>query len=141
MKETFEGKTILVTGGCGSVGSEIVKQLLSHNPKVIRVFDNNEDGHFRLSQEIKSNKIRHLIGDVRDRERVVRAMEDVDIVFHAAALKHVPFCEYNPFEAVNTNVMGTKNLVDVSIQQRVEKFILICEKIALAQAKSHGSGF
>src|SRR3989344_1558386 len=108
----FKGKTILVTGGCGSIGSQIVKQLLSYNPKVIRIFERSESAHFRLSQEIQSKKIRSLVGDVCDAERVFHAMDGVDIVFHAAAMKHVPLCEYNPFEAVRTNIMGTQNLVD-----------------------------
>jgi len=139
MKKVFEGKTILVTGGCGSIGSEIVRQLLKFDPRVIRVFDNNEAGHFRLNQKIKSNRIRNLIGDIRDKERLTRAMEDVDIVFHAAALKHVPFCEYNPFEAVNTNVVGTKNVVDVAIQERVDKFIGISTDKAVNPINTMGA--
>jgi UDP-N-acetylglucosamine 4,6-dehydratase len=119
MKKFFENKDILVTGGCGSIGSEIVKQLIKYNPKRIRVFDNNESGHFYLNQNLKSEKIRNLIGDVRDYPRVRRAIEGVDIVFHAAALKHVDICEYNPFEAVSTNVMGTKNVVDAAIKEDV----------------------
>lgn len=119
----FKNKDILVTGGCGSIGSEIVKQLLKYDPKRVRVFDNSEHGHFKLNQQIKSDKIRNLIGDVRDINRVMRAMEGVDIVFHAAALKHVPFCEYNPFEAVSTNVMGTQNLVEAAMNQKVKIFV------------------
>lgn len=138
-KTIFKDKIILVTGGCGSIGSKIVKELLKYDPKVIRVFDNSEPGHFRFSQEIKSNKIRHLIGDIRDKERVIRAMEDVNIVFHAAALKHVPFCEYNPFEAVYTNVIGTKNLVDAAIHSKVEKFIGISTDKAVNPVNTMGA--
>jgi UDP-N-acetylglucosamine 4,6-dehydratase len=126
MKNIFKGKTILVTGGCGSIGSVIVKQLLEFNPDRIRVFDQDEAGHFRLNQEIPASqrhKIRNLIGDIRDKDRVRRAMERVDIVFHAAALKHVPFCEYNPFEAVQTNVIGTQNVVDAALSAGVKIFI------------------
>lgn len=117
MKNIYYNKDILVTGGCGSIGSEIVKQLLKYNPDKIRVFDNNESGHFYLNQKIKSPKIRNLVGDIRDKDRVLRALDGVDIVFHAAALKHVPFCEYNPFEAVYTNVIGTKNIAEGAIQK------------------------
>ncbi len=120
MKNYFENKIILVTGGCGSIGSEIVRQLLKFKPKAIRIFDNDEANQFKLAQELKSNKIRSLIGDVRDYERVMRAMNDVDIVFHAAALKHVPLCEYKPFEAVNTNVIGTKNLDNAAIHKQID---------------------
>lgn len=139
MKDMFEGKDILVTGGCGSIGREIVKQLLKFNPTRVRVFDNNEDGHFRLNQEVKSSTTRNLIGDIRDRERVRRAMRGVDIVFHAAALKHVPFCEYNPFEAVNTNVIGTKNLVDAAISENIERFIGISTDKAVNPINTMGA--
>jgi UDP-N-acetylglucosamine 4,6-dehydratase/5-epimerase len=125
MKETFQGKDILVTGGCGSIGSEIVKQLIKYNPKKIRVFDNNESAQFHLSQELNDKSIRYLIGDIRDKERVIRACRGVDYVFHAAALKHVPLCEYNPYEAVRTNVIGTQNLIDACIELHVEKLLSI----------------
>lgn len=121
----YEDKTILVTGGVGSIGSEIVRRLFKYNPKVVRVLDTNETGLFDLEQELQSEKIRPFVGDVKDKERLRRAIENVDIVFHAAALKHVPLCEYNPFEAVKTNVIGTQNLIDVAIDEEVEKFITI----------------
>lgn len=139
LKEIFENKIILVTGGCGSIGSEIVKQILQYNPHSIRIFDNSEDGHFKLNQKIKSEKIRNLIGDVRDRERILRAMEDVDIVFHAAALKHVPFCEYNPFEAVNTNVVGTQNVVDAAVKRNIEIFVGISTDKAVNPINTMGA--
>jgi len=121
----YKGKTILVTGGVGSIGSEIVKNLLKYNPKAVRVFDNNETGLFDLDQNLQSKKIRLFVGDVRDRRRLKRAMERVDIVFHAAALKHVPLCESNPFEAVQTNVIGTQNVVDACLETGVGKMINI----------------
>lgn len=125
LSEFYKDKTILVTGGAGSIGSEIIRALLKFNPKVIRVLDINETGLFELEQELKSKKIRLFIGDIRDKDRLRRAIEGVDIVFHAAALKHVPLCEYNPFEAVKTNVVGTQNLIDVALEEEVEKFITI----------------
>jgi FlaA1/EpsC-like NDP-sugar epimerase len=125
MKNYFEGKTIIVTGGVGSIGSEIVRSILEYNPKVVRVLDSNETGLFDLELELQSGKIRLFVGDVKDKERLRRAIEGVDIVFHAAALKHVPLCEYNPFEAVKTNVIGTQNLIDVAMDEEVEKFITI----------------
>lgn len=121
----FKNKTILVTGGVGSIGSEIVKNLLKYDPKVVRVFDNNETGLFDLDQSLQSEKLRLLIGDVRDEGRLKRAMEGVDIVFHTAALKHVPLCEYNPFEAVQTNVVGTQNVINACLESGVSKMINI----------------
>ena len=139
MKNIFKEKKILVTGGCGSIGSEIVKQLLTYNPKVIRILERSESAHFRLSQELKSKKIRPLVGDIRDKRRVDRAMEDIDIVFHAAAMKHVPLCEYNPFEAIGVNVIGTQNLVDAAIEQGVEAFIGISTDKAVNPTSTMGA--
>lgn len=145
MKKTFEGKDILVTGGCGSIGSEIVGQLLEYNPEKVRVFDHNESGLFHLQERLefekkeKANVVRYLIGDVRDKTRVKRALKGVDIVFHAAALKHVPLCEYNPFEAVSTNVIGTENLIDAARQENVEKFISISTDKAVNPINTMGA--
>ena len=125
LKNVYEGKTILVTGGVGSIGIEIVKKVLEYNPEVVRALDNNETGLFDLEQDLQSEKIRPFIGDVNDIGRLKRAIENVDIVFHAAALKHVPLCEFNPFEAVKTNVLGTQNLIDVALEEEVEKVIII----------------
>lgn len=124
-RDFYRNKTILITGGAGSIGREIVKKVLDYSPDVVRVFDNNETGLFDLEQELNSANIRLLVGDMRDKERLEMALEDVDIVFHAAALKHVPLCEFNPFDAVKTNIIGTQNLLRVALQNEVEKFILI----------------
>ena len=121
----YKDKTILVTGGAGSIGRELVRTLLEMDPKAVRILDNNETGLFDLEQELRSEKIRPLVGDVRDRDRLKRAFEGVNIVFHAAALKHVPLCEFNPFDAVKTNVLGTQNVLDAAIDEDVERFILI----------------
>lgn len=121
----FKNKSILITGGVGSIGSILVKKLLELNPKVIRVFDNNETALFDLYHEVKSDNMRTLVGDIRDKERINRALEGIDIVFHAAALKHVPLCEYNPLDAVKTNIIGTQNLLDASLNQNIQKIIVI----------------
>jgi len=125
LKEFYAGKTLLVTGGAGSIGSEIVRKVIQYKPKVVRVFDNNETGLLELQQELQSENLRLFVGDIRDVERCERALENVDIVFHAAALKHVPLCEYNPFEAVKTNVIGTQNVIEVAMAEEVEKVITI----------------
>jgi len=125
MRNFYENKTMLVTGGAGSIGSALVKKLLEYNVKTIRVLDINETGLFNLKQQLHSSSIRLLIGDIKDKARLMRAVEDVDIIFHSAALKHVPLCESNPFEAVQTNVLGTKNLIEAALQEEVENFITI----------------
>lgn len=128
-KKAFYNKRILVTGGTGSVGSEIVRQLLNYGPKQIRIFSRDDSKQFELQQEFDSedNKkvLRFLIGDIRDKDRLNRAFNDIDIIFHAAALKHVPFCETNPFEAVKTNIQGTQNVLELAIDHKVEKVIAI----------------
>lgn len=121
----FKDKSILVTGGVGSIGSVLVKKLLELDPRVIRIFDNNETGLYDLYNELQSKKIRPLIGDIRDKERINRALEGIDIVFHASALKHVPLCEYNPFDAVKTNILGTQNIMDAALDHAIDKVILI----------------
>ena len=121
----YQNKKILVTGGVGSIGSQLVKKLLTFNPEIVRILDNNETGLFDLEQELSSEKIRILIGDIRDKDRLIVAMDGVDIVFHAAALKHVPLCEFNPFDAVKTNVLGTQNILEAALINNVEKVINI----------------
>ena len=118
-------KQVLITGGCGSIGSKIVERVLDHDPRSVRVFDEDEHGLFRLQRRLESDGevLRFLIGDVRNRDRLAMAMEDVDVVFHAAALKHVELNEYNPFEAVQTNVHGTQNLVRLAIEEEVEAVV------------------
>lgn len=125
MKNLYTNKIILVTGGVGSIGSALVRKLIAYRPKTIRILDIDETGLFNLEQELHSDRVRFLIGDIRDKDRLIRAIENVDIVFHAAALKHVSLCETNPFEAVQINVLGTKNLIEAAINERVSKFVTI----------------
>jgi len=126
MANIFQNKKILVTGGTGSIGSEIVRKVLNYEPKVIRVLSNDEDGLFSLGQELQGHpQVRFLLGDIKDKERVQRAAEGIDFIFHAGALKHVPLCEYNPFEAVKTNVLGTQNVIEVAIEEEADKLITI----------------
>lgn len=123
----FEGKSILVTGGAGSIGSALVKHILKYNPLVVRVLDTNETGLFELGQECADyeDKTRMLLGDVRDKERILKASQNMDFVFHAAALKHVYLNEYSPLEAVKTNVLGAQNVFDAALENDVGKVIFI----------------
>jgi len=126
MEKEFRNKTILVTGGTGSIGSELVAQLLKFKPKQIRVLSRDESKQYYLQERLNYPKnLRLLIGDIRDKERLDLALRNVDIVFHAAALKHVPFCEYNPFETVKTNILGSQNIIDAALKYGVKKVVAI----------------
>ncbi len=125
-QKMFKNKTILVTGGTGTIGSEIVRQVLETNAKQIRIYSRDEHKQHELRHELPADKrLRFLIGDIRDKERTNFAFQGVDICFHAAALKHVPVCEYNPFEAVKTNVIGTQNIIDVALANNAECVLAI----------------
>lgn len=122
MENIFKNKKILITGGTGSIGQEILREIIKHEPAVVRILDVDETKQFELQQEYQDHdNVRFLLGDIRDKDRLSRAIEDIDIVFHTAALKHVLACEYNPFEAVKTNAMGTQNIIDVCLDEEVEK--------------------
>lgn len=122
----FKNKTILVTGGTGSWGYELVKQLLTHNPKEIRIFSRNESNQFTMKQEFDHNpKMHFIIGDIKEKDGLIEACQGVDYVFHLAALKHVPVCEDQPIEALKTNVNGTQNVIDAAISCKVHKVVYI----------------
>ena len=126
VKKAFKNKTILISGGTGSIGIGIVKQLLQCNPKMIKILTNDENSIFE-SRKILGEipEIKYFVGDVRDNDRLRLAMRNVNIVFHAAAMKHIDICEQNPFDAVKTNVVGTSNILEASIIEGVSKFVLI----------------
>lgn len=124
-ERSLAGKQVLVTGGCGSIGSKIVSKLLDTNADTVRVFDTDEESLFALQQRLDDPRLRYLLGDIRDRDRLEMAIEDIDVVFHAAALKHVELNEYNPFEAVRTNVQGTQNLIRVALDEAIDSFVAI----------------
>ncbi|WP_138755429.1 polysaccharide biosynthesis protein [Paenibacillus sinopodophylli] len=119
----FSNKTILITGGTGSWGQELTRNLLGADPKEIRIFSRNEFTQVDLKRKFNSPKLNFMIGDVRDYDAVHEACQGVDYVFHLAALKHVPICEYQPYEALKTNVLGTQNIIRASIAQGVDKVI------------------
>jgi len=124
--ETLKNKKILITGGTGSIGSEIVRQVLKQNPAVIRILSRDDTKQFELEQELGPlPNVRFFIGDVRNKSKVIRAAENIDIIFHAAAMKHVPACERNPYESVLTNVHGTQNVIEAALSSEVEKVIFI----------------
>ncbi|MDD5511009.1 MAG: UDP-N-acetylglucosamine 4,6-dehydratase (inverting) [Dehalococcoidales bacterium] len=137
----LKNKTILLTGGTGSFGQKFVEVALrDHAPKVIRVFSRGEFLQQEMQRKFNNHHgLRFLIGDVRDRERVYRAMNGVDIIIHAAALKQVPTCEYNPLEAVKTNIDGASNIIDAAIDNGVEKVIVISTDKAVHPVNLYGA--
>jgi len=135
----FKDKTILITGGTGSLGVALTKRLLSLDVKQIRIFSRNEFKQISMESEIQDNRLRFLIGDVRDQKRLNRAIEDVDIVFHAAAMKHVPKVEYNPFEAIKTNVEGSQNVIEACLENNVERAICIGTDKAVSPLNTYGA--
>ena len=126
VRKEFQNKTILVTGGTGSIGLGLIKQLIKCKPKHIRIFSNDENSIVEIKELIGDDKMfQFMVGDVRDKDRLRLAIRNVDIVFHAAAMKHIDICEQNPFDAVKTNVVGTSNILEVAIIENVSKFIFI----------------
>jgi len=140
----LKGKSILVTGGTGSFGKQFIKTILQDYPEIERivVLSRDEFKQFEMSNmpEFAGNeKLRFFIGNVRDKDRLYRAFEDIDIVIHAAALKQVPSCEYNPFEAVKTNVLGAQNVIDAAIDRNVSKVVALSTDKACAPINLYGA--
>ncbi|CUH94422.1 putative membrane protein MJ1061 [Propionispora sp. 2/2-37] len=136
----FKGKKVLIIGGTGTIGQSLLRYILKENPEVIRIFSRDEYKQFELREALSQcHNIRYLIGDVRDCDRVVRAMEDIDYVFHVAAMKHVPACEYNPFEAVKTNIIGTQNVITAALNTGVKKVVFTSTDKAIAPTNTYGA--
>jgi len=135
----FEGKTILITGGTGSLGHALTKKLLKLDVDTIRIFSRNESKQIEMESSFDDDRLRFFVGDVRDLNRLIKAVEDVDILFHAAALKHVPKIEYNPFEAIKTNVIGSQNVVDACLHENVEKVVCIGTDKAVSPLNTYGA--
>lgn len=121
----LKNKTILITGGTGSIGEALVKKALSASVKKIKVFSNDENGLYEMELEYGRDNLEFIIGDIRNESTVNSIMKDVDIIFHAAALKHVDRCELFPFEAFEVNMVGTNNVIQASLKENVERVILI----------------
>lgn len=139
----IDNSTILITGGTGSFGKYFIKTIIEkHNPKKIVIFSRDELKQWDMQLMWPStNKlpIRYFIGDVRDKERLIMAMEGVDIVIHSAALKQVPSAEYNPFEVIKTNIIGAQNVIDAAIQNKVKRVIALSTDKAAAPVNLYGA--
>src|SRR5574344_1949270 len=138
----LNNKTILITGGTGSFGKCFTKYVLTHyEPKKIIIYSRDEFKQFIMENKFKQykDKLRFFIGDVRDKERLMRAFDGVDYVIHAAALKQVPACEYNPFEAVKTNILGAQNVIDAAIDRGVKRVVALSTDKACAPINLYGA--
>jgi UDP-N-acetylglucosamine 4,6-dehydratase/5-epimerase len=137
---TLDGRSILVTGGTGSFGQAFVRQLFSdHQPARVVVYSRDELKQFEMRQTLNQPQIRYFIGDVRDRDRLERALQGIDVVVHAAALKQVPAAEYNPIECIKTNVIGSENVINASINQGVKKVIALSTDKAVNPVNLYGA--
>jgi UDP-N-acetylglucosamine 4,6-dehydratase len=137
---TIRGKTVLVTGGTGSFGTAFITELLAHHePSALRIYSRDELKQYELAAKLSDDRLRYLIGDVRDRERLSMAMRGVDVVVHAAAMKQVPICEYNPFEAVQTNVVGAENVVAAAIANDVPLTVALSSDKAVNPVNLYGA--
>lgn len=143
MRDPVEGKSVLVTGGTGSFGRRFIESILEQcRPRRVVVYSRDELKQFEMSEHLPMERypqLRYFIGDVRDKERLYRAMEDVDVVVHAAALKQVPAAEYNPFEAVKTNVIGGQNVIETAMDRGVEKVVALSTDKAAAPINLYGA--
>jgi len=140
----LKGKSILVTGGTGSFGKKFIETILARYPEVERivVYSRDELKQFEMAQDYPESKypqLRFFIGDVRDKERLYRALEGVDVVIHSAALKQVPTCEYNPFEAIKTNILGAQNVIELSIDRGVKQVVALSTDKAAAPINLYGA--
>ncbi|MDF2936155.1 MAG: UDP-N-acetylglucosamine 4,6-dehydratase [Paenibacillaceae bacterium] len=134
----FRDKRILVTGGTGSWGYELVRQLLDFEPKEVIIFSRNESSQVAMLRTFEDRRLNFVIGDIRDKEALVRACAQIDYVFHLAALKHVPVCEEQPYEAMKTNVLGTQYVIEAAIENKVKKVVYISTDKAANPSNFYG---
>ena len=134
------GKTVLVTGGTGSFGKAFVKRVLADDEiKKLVVFSRDELKQFEMAEQINSPKLRYFLGDVRDYQRLLQATDGVDVIVHAAAMKQIPAAEYNPMEAIKTNVIGAENIVNAAIQNSISKVVALSTDKAANPANLYGA--
>ena len=135
----LKNKTILITGGAGSIGSALAKKILDYPVKSIRILDIDEYGLFKLKREVRDDRIRLLLGSILDKDRIEIASEDVDIIIHAAAIKNIEIAEYNPIETIDVNINGTVNLVKIAMKKKPQKFLNISTDKAAESTTLYGA--
>ena len=137
--EILKNKIIMITGGTGSFGSIAAKKFLKSKVKEIRIFSRDEKKQEDMRLSLKNHKVKFYIGDVRNYESIDNAIQDVDYVFHAAALKQVPSCEFFPMEALRTNVLGTENVMNAAIKNKVKKVVILSTDKAVYPINAMGT--
>jgi UDP-N-acetylglucosamine 4,6-dehydratase/5-epimerase len=137
----IDGKTVLITGGTGSFGQKFVELALrEHQPRKLIIFSRDELKQFEMQKKLGSDpRLRYFIGDVRDKDRLYRALKDVDIIVHAAALKQIPAAEYNPFEVIKTNILGAQNIIEAAIDSGVKKVVALSTDKAANPVNLYGA--
>ncbi len=139
IKKELKNKTVLITGGAGSIGSEIAKKILEYPIKSLRILDVDEYALFKLGRNIIDKRLRLLLGNILDKERINMAGKNVDIIIHVAAIKNIEISEFNPIETVDTNINGTINMIKMAILQKPKKFINISTDKAADSSTLYGS--
>jgi UDP-N-acetylglucosamine 4,6-dehydratase/5-epimerase len=135
----FDGKIVLITGGTGSLGRALTKRLLKTGVETIRILSRDEWKQVQMASQFNDKRLRFFIGDIRDQNRLHRALEDVNIVIHTAALKQVPVAEYNPFEVVKTNVYGSQNLIEACLEKKVDVALGVGTDKAVSPLNTYGA--
>lgn len=134
------GKVVLVTGGTGSYGRAVVRRLLaSYAPRKVIILSRDEQKHYQMQQDFADERLRFFVGDVRDRQRLLRAFDGVDVVLHSAAMKHVPLAEYNPVEAIRTNIGGAENVIDAALERKVRRVVALSTDKAASPVNLYGA--
>ena len=139
IEKELKNSTILVTGGAGSVAAVLVKKILAYPVKTVRVLDIDEHGLFRLGREIKDSRLRLLLGNILDKERIEMAGSNVDIIIHLAAVKNIEISEFNPIETIDTNINGTVNMIKMAIKNKPKKFLNISTDKAAESSTLYGA--
>ena len=139
ISKELKNKTILVTGGAGSIGSHLVKKILDYPVKSVRVLDIDEHALFRLNRDVNNSRFRPLLGNILDKDRVEMAGNDVDIIFHLAAIKNIEISEFNPIETIDANVIGTVNMIKMAMKNKPKKFLNISTDKSVASSTLYGA--
>ena len=139
ISKELQNKTILVTGGAGSIGSHLVKEILNYSVKSVRVLDIDEHALFRLNRDVNNSRLRPLLGNILDKDRVEMAGNGVDIIFHLAAIKNIEISEFNPIETIDSNVIGTVNMIKMAMKNKPKKFLNISTDKSVASSTLYGA--